>query len=192
LDASATIPRAFLGRERYFADGFRIEASVRIDTHPGPEVPAARAAALVHDLEATLADHPPMAKLYLYRNVRHFFSLEIVAGDAAGYAVRWNLGDTRRFGSFEGGSNLPEPGGPDPVRVALWLEGGWIFASVDDQEIGRAQLGELSSENWGKAGFGCLSARCTFDDVVIEGRTRPPPSKAERSGTAITVEPVER
>ncbi|MDF1562111.1 MAG: protein kinase [Deltaproteobacteria bacterium] len=192
LATTDRMPRAFLGDERFFADGFRLESSVVLSSSPGPEVPLGKARALVDALESDESEPVPTAKLYLYRNKRHFFALEVSGGESGGYRLSWNLEDGERFGTLEGGTGLPEAAGREALRLALWIEGGWLYGSVEGKEIGRAQLGDLTEENWGKVGFGCQDARCIFDDALIVGKTRPPPRKDEKGQTGPGVEPIER
>lgn len=181
------VSRAFLGGERFFADGYRLEVTVRLRTTP----PAQAEAGLGDELARIAGEQPAQAKLYLYRNKRHFWALTIKLGEEGGYTVSWNLGDDEHYGSLEGGGGLTEPAEDRALRVELWVEGTWIHAKVDGQEVASGDVGLLGEENWGKAGLGCWHAVCTFDDLIIEGRTRAPPGKKHPTA-AVSVEPVER
>lgn len=172
----ARIPRAFLGGERFFAEGFRLEATVRMTTKPPED--AAHPRRLARRLADLRGDDAPTAKLYLYRNKRHFFALTATLGESGGFSASWNLGDGKHYGSFLGGTGLPEPAAERPLRLALWIEADVLHASVDGHEVGSAKVGHLGEDNWGKAGLGCKYALCAFDDLRIEGRTRPPPGAA--------------
>ncbi|RMG20578.1 MAG: serine/threonine protein kinase [Deltaproteobacteria bacterium] len=178
------MPRAFLGRERFFAEGYRIEATV-----VGDRTPPGGAMELADELLAAMGDARPEVKLYLYRNKRHFFALTARYGEDGGYALAWNLGDGQHFGRLQSEGPV-EPVEGEPLRLAMWIEDGWIHGAVNGTVIGSAQVGPLTEENWGKAGVGCQYLRCRFDDMEIRGRTRPLPQPV-KAGAEPGAEPLE-
>jgi len=191
LYLSPRVPRAFLGGERFFAEGFRIEASVSLNDEPPAGMALKQAQALIDEIDSAKHERRPTAKLYLYRNARHFYMLEAEIGESGGYRVSWNLGDGTHWGSFIGAADLPEPIGDEAMKLALWIEAGSIYASVNEHEIGRAELPKLGGDHWGKAGFGCQDANCRFDDLLLTGKSRALPEK-QPIGQQVVVEPVER
>ncbi len=175
------IPRAFVGGERYFFEGYRIELTLTIDDTP--PVRGRRAGELRAELNEISEGAFPQASVYLYRNMRHYLELAVLVGDDGGYEVIWSLDDEGREGSFVGVSDA-EPVLGRPVRVALWVSGQEVHAEIDGAHAGSAPLGELTEENWGKAGVGCHLAVCTFEEVVVKGYTRPPPGRVDSSDGA--------